>query len=138
MIFEGTFERYPRLKVVFAEYGFAWVPSLLWRMDQTWQSARRAVPWVKRPPSEYVADHVRFTTEPVIEFATPEYRNLTLHGMAAERTLLFSSDYPHWDCDDPSLVLKGVSSELRERIFRQNAAETFGGRLVRLGSESVP
>ena len=43
----------------------------------------------------------------------------------AGRTLLFSSDYPHWDFDDPFAAFKDVPDALKRRIFYENAAELY-------------
>lgn len=129
LIFEGVFERFPRLKVVFTEYGWTWVASSLWRLDATWKAARKSAPWVKRSPTEYVLDHVRFTTEPALEIPTEREALQVLSMMHAERILMFSSDYPHWDGDEPKSVFKSAPDDLKARIFRENAVETFGDRL---------
>ena len=62
LVFEGVFERFPKLKIVMIEGGFAWAPALGWRMDKHWERMRKETPQVKRPPSEYVREHVWFTT----------------------------------------------------------------------------
>ena len=48
---EGVFERFPDLRVVVSECGFAWLPPLLWRFDKDWKGVWREVPWVKHRPS---------------------------------------------------------------------------------------
>lgn len=130
LIFEGTFERFPRLRVAFVEYGWTWLPSLMWRMDSTWKAGRKTVPWVKRTPSEYVLDHIRFTSEPALEPPNPTYLRHTLEMMSADRTLLFATDYPHWDADEPSRVFNEVPEDLRQRIFRDSAIDLFGERIL--------
>jgi uncharacterized protein len=124
-IFEGLFERFPRLRVVFAEYGWAWLPPLMWRMDATWKALRIETPWLQRAPSEYIDDHVRFTSEPAAEIPNHRFVQQVLEMMHAERTLMFSSDYPHWDSDDPETVFQHVDPVLADRIMRRNAIETF-------------
>jgi predicted TIM-barrel fold metal-dependent hydrolase len=42
---------------------------------------------------------------------------------------MFSSDYPHWDFDDPRHVLTTLPAEIRDRVKAQNAIETYGRRL---------
>src|SRR5712691_137211 len=36
MVVEGVFEEFPGLRIVSVENGFAWLPSLCWRLDTTW------------------------------------------------------------------------------------------------------
>ena len=41
--------------------------------------------------------------------------------------LMFATDYPHWDYDEPSRVLPaGVSKENRDAFFLGNARKVFG------------
>jgi hypothetical protein len=53
------------------EAGIAWLPPLLWRLDKHWQRLRSETPHLKRPPSEYIREHVWLTTQPMEE---PERR----------------------------------------------------------------
>lgn len=129
LVCHGVFERFKDLKVVVAEGGIAWLMDVMWRLDKDWKGLRDEVPWVKRPPSEYIIDHVRLTTQPFIEPETREQLLMTLSAVHADRTLLFSSDYPHWDFDSPTRALELLPAELRTRIQWHNAVETFGSRL---------
>jgi hypothetical protein len=63
LVFEGVFERFAKLRVVIMEGGLGWIRSLCARMDKNWSRMRSEVPQVKRPPSEYVREHVWFTTQ---------------------------------------------------------------------------
>jgi uncharacterized protein len=129
LVFSGVLERFPTLKWIFVEYGWTWVPAQLWRMDAAWKAARRSVPWVVKSPTEYVRERVRFTTEPALEPPTDGEQARVLAAMHADSTLMFSSDYPHWDSDEPSFVFRHLQEPLRQRIFSENAIETFGPRL---------
>lgn len=129
VLVHGVFEKFPRLKLVLVEGGFAWLPGLIWRLDKNWQCLRDEVPWVKQPPSAYLADHVRFTTQPFIEPERREHVSAMMDMIQADRTLMWSSDYPHWDFDDPVRVLSVLPKELRRRVEAETAAELYGDRL---------
>jgi uncharacterized protein len=130
LVFSGVFDAIPKLTVVLSEYGFSWVPSLTMRMDDAWEKGNRELAGIERAPSEYVREHVRFTTQPLDEPADRRDLWRLLDLMDADRTLLFSSDYPHWDTDDPTLTLQTrLPQHLRQRIAWQSAVEVFGPRL---------
>jgi uncharacterized protein len=130
LIFSGVFDRFPTLRLVFAEFGWTWLPSLLWRMDSTWKAFRSEVPWVKYEPSRYVRERVRFTTQPIDEPVDSSHLMQIVDMIEGKELLLFSSDYPHWDNDDPHLAFRGAEAAFRERVFTQNAIDMFGSRLV--------
>jgi predicted TIM-barrel fold metal-dependent hydrolase len=130
MIFGGVFDAFPQLQLVLSEYGVTWAPPLVWRMDRAWEQGDRELAGLKRAPSDYVRDNVRFTTQPLDE--PPELSQLwaLLELVDAGRTLMFSSDYPHWDTDDPQTVMSSrLPAPLRRAIAFENAAECFGSRL---------
>jgi len=122
LVFSGVLERFPGLKFCFSEFGFTWALSLIWRMDDTWRTARRDTPWVKKPPSEYVRDRLRFTTQPVDEPANPKHL-LQMIDMIGPEHLLFSTDYPHWDNDNPNRVLANLEPAVRDQIYSTNPAK---------------
>jgi predicted TIM-barrel fold metal-dependent hydrolase len=129
LVCHGVFERFKGLKVVLAEGGLGWIPDVLWRLDKNVKGLRDEVPWVRRLPSEYVADHVRFTSQPLPEPRRRAHLHAVLDIMGAERTLLFSSDYPHWDFDSPRHSLAALPAKIRKRVRVDNAVETYGARL---------
>lgn len=124
-VFEGVFERYPALKVAMLEGAFGWVPSYVWRMDSDWKGLRYQTPWIKRLPSEYVYEHVRFASQPIDEPDTKEDLRTIVRWMRGERTLMFATDYPHWDWDDPAQSFTTFPDDLRHRIFVENALDAF-------------
>ncbi|MGH2461707.1 MAG: amidohydrolase family protein, partial [Chloroflexota bacterium] len=65
LITEGVFDRWPNARVTLIEGGFTWLPAHLWRFDKEWRNLRRIVPWVKRPPSAYIREHLRVTIQPL-------------------------------------------------------------------------
>jgi uncharacterized protein len=129
LVCQGVFERFPGLKVVLTEGGLGWIPDVLWRLDKNVKGLRDEVPWIKRLPSEYVFDHVRFTTQPLPEPKRRSHLHVLCEIAQAERTLMFSSDYPHWDFDDPRHALTQLPAEIRQRVQSANAEETYGARL---------
>jgi predicted TIM-barrel fold metal-dependent hydrolase len=125
LIFEGVFERFPGLKFVFVEGGFAWLPHLMWRMDAHYKGLRQQAPWLKRLPSEYVMDHVRITTQPLEEPKKEEHLLQIFDMIDAENILMYASDYPHWDFDKPTVLPKKLSDTVRRKIMHDNAAALF-------------
>jgi uncharacterized protein len=127
LIAEGVFEKFPKLKLVLCEGGVAWLIHTMWRMEKNFKGLRASVPWMKRLPSEYIFDHVRFTSQPIEEPEKPEQFLQLLEMIKAEKTLLFATDFPHWDFDDPDRVFpRKIDPKLLRRILYENAAELFG------------
>jgi len=126
MMFEGVFERFPTLKVVLVEAGLAWGASLTWRMDRQWAKLKQETPHLKMLPSEYMKRNVWFTTQPIEE---PEPRSQlaeAIDWMGWDR-VLFATDYPHWDFDDPAQALPIKMDELQRRqVFLENAKAVYG------------
>jgi predicted TIM-barrel fold metal-dependent hydrolase len=125
LILEGVFDKFPRLRMVMVEGGFAWAPSLAWRLDKHWRHMRGELPHVKRKPSEYMREHIWFTTQPIEEPEQPDHLRDTLGWIGWDR-VMFSTDYPHWDFDDPAHAFKiRMSAAERAAIFRGNAASLY-------------
>jgi predicted TIM-barrel fold metal-dependent hydrolase len=125
LVFEGVLERYPTSRFIVVESGFAWVPSMKWRMDKHWQRLKSEVPHVKRLPSEQVHDHFWFTTQPVDEPETIADMAELFEWIGWDR-VLYSSDYPHWDFDDPRYAFKTpLSEQERAKLFNANARAVY-------------
>jgi predicted TIM-barrel fold metal-dependent hydrolase len=120
LVAEGVFDRFPELRVVFVECGWAWVPAWLNRFDKEWRALRREVPWVRRLPSEYVVEHCRWTLRP---FDPPSPSELldVLDEFGSEDVLLYASDYPHLHVPSDDDCLAGLPEQLVSKIARENA-----------------
>ena len=123
---EGVFERFPDLRVIVAECGFAWLAPLLWRFDKDWKGVWREVPWLKRRPSEYVVEHFRLTTAPAHLPSDPAALDQLLEMMDVPAMLAYASDYPHDHGNGMSLLLDQLSDDDRRRVLWGNAAGLYG------------
>ena len=125
MVLEGLFEDFPALKLIIVESGFAWLPSLAWRLDRTWNRLRSETPHLRHPPSHYLRRHVWLTTQPMEEPDPRENLRDTIEWIGWDR-LLFATDYPHWDFDDPAHALPfRVSDSERHAFFIGNAIKLY-------------
>jgi predicted TIM-barrel fold metal-dependent hydrolase len=125
LIMEGVFERYPDLKVVMIEAGFGWMPSLGWRMDKNWKRLREDVPHVKQAPSETMRQHLWVSTQPMEESEEPDHL-LDMMGWVGWDRIMFATDYPHWDFDDPFLALPpSLDAERRAMVLSENARALY-------------
>lgn len=127
-IVHGVFEKFPSLHLVVKEYGIAWLPSLIWRLDQYYDMLRLESPWVKKRPSEYIHEFVKLATQP-IETSPDSASGLaeilqTVDGM--EDILCYSSDYPHITFDDPDYVARQLPNGWERKVFCDNACSAYG------------
>jgi predicted TIM-barrel fold metal-dependent hydrolase len=127
MVVEGLFEHLPELRVVLVEGGFGWLPSLMWRLDKHWARLRAEVPHLTRAPSEYVREHLGVTTQPIEEPPDPHDLLEVFADMGGTDRVMFSTDYPHWDFDDPDRAIRArLAPRAREQIFSGNAMALYG------------
>lgn len=125
LILEGVPERFAGLRVVIIEAGMAWVPALGWRLDRVWRRLRSETPGVKEPPSEYLRRHFWFTTQPADEPEHPQFLRDLFDWIGWGR-ILFASDYPHWDFDDPrTAIALPMSARERAAIMGGNARAVY-------------
>jgi len=92
----------------------------------TGRELRHQTPWVRKPPSEYVWEHARFASQPLEEPEHPSQLLELFKWNRADQTLVFSSDYPHWDFDSPAQAFPRLPDDLRRRIFYDSAREPYG------------
>ncbi len=128
LIFEGTLDRYPGLKIV-GSHGGGYFPSYAGRADHCAELSNRCKP-VKKHPSEYFkgqlySDSIVFTAEGL--------RHLVAEVGASH--VLFGTDFP-FDVADPFmgdpreadsvLGVPGLSEADQRAILGENAAKLLG------------
>jgi len=130
LVLASVFDRFPTLKIFFAETRLGWVPFWLEAADLWYQ---RHVGWaeeylgfrpLKRLPSEYVREHVYFSVQ--YERVAVELR----HHIGADR-IMFATDFPHIECEWPNSrpiiekIYADVPEDERYKIWARNAVEFF-------------
>jgi predicted TIM-barrel fold metal-dependent hydrolase len=127
----GVFERIPDLKFVMVEAGISWSLPLGTHLDKNWKLLREEVPELTLAPSEYLKRQVFWTTQPIEEPRNQEALLQVYRLIDAGSRVMFSTDYPHWDYDDPKTALPRMPKELKQRIMFQTACELYGLPLER-------
>ncbi|MGE0747046.1 MAG: amidohydrolase family protein [Rhodospirillales bacterium] len=122
-------ERFPKLKTIWIESGLAWVPWLMQRLDTEYRMRSSECPSLKRLPSEYMRE-MFYTSQPMErpDHSGEQYLlEATFKAINAETQLLWSSDYPHWDMDLPSVIwdLPFLSDKAKRNILGENARKLF-------------
>jgi predicted TIM-barrel fold metal-dependent hydrolase len=128
LVSEGVFAVHPGLRVVLLESGVTWLPSLMWRFDKNWKGLRREVPWVDRPPSRIIREHVLLSVAPFDGPSDPPegWVDHFLTQLGSVDMLLFASDYPHWHHRDVEhALLRHLSAAEREQVMRGNATRLY-------------
>jgi predicted TIM-barrel fold metal-dependent hydrolase len=126
-VINGLPERFPQLKVLWIEAGLAWIPFMMQRLDNEYMMRHSDAPLLKRKPSEYISD-MYFTSQPMEMVDNARALELTFDMIRAESQLLYSSDYPHWDMDLPSVIYDQpfLDMQTKRNILGGNAAKLFG------------
>jgi uncharacterized protein len=122
LVFNGVFDLFPDLKVVFAGWGFEWAPTMMWRADSEWRGLRVAVPWLTRPPSAVIADHVRFLVDGAASALRPGAWDHA--GLLPDHLLLYGSDAP-FNRVGADEWLAAAPETLRPKVAHGNAAAVF-------------
>ena len=127
-LFSGLFARFPDLRVAYSEGQIGWIPYVLERADDVWEThdgwmhTRSRVP---EPPSTYYYDHVfgcffrdRHGLKSIFEIGVD---NVT-----------YETDYPHTDTTWPHTMewvekmMVGLPDEVVHKVLRGNALRMLG------------
>jgi uncharacterized protein len=126
-VINGIPERFPKLKVLWIESGLAWLPFIMQRLDNEYMMRTADAPELKRLPSEYIRE-MYYTNQPMEKTGDMALLETTFRVIKAETQLLYSSDYPHWDFDLPSVIydLPFLNEVQKRQILGGNALRVFG------------
>ncbi len=126
MVINGIPERFPNLKIIWIESGLAWIPFLMQRLDNEYMMRTSEAPLLKMKPSEYMRTRFYYTTQP-IENTNLEALQFNLKMINAEKTLMFASDFPHWDFNLPSTIydLPFLSEQAKRNILGETARYVY-------------
>jgi predicted TIM-barrel fold metal-dependent hydrolase len=92
-LYSGVFHRYPNLKLLYAEAQIGWIPYLLERIDDVWETHRgwsHSQLYTKEKPSSVYWDHIYSTF-------FKDSVGVRMLEMVGEDNVIFESDYPHQD-----------------------------------------
>jgi len=134
LIFGGVFDRHPRVKLVMAEAGLAWIPSMIQGLDTWYQRSRDGrrltgdapVALPELLPSEYFQQNIW------ISFVDDPLGVKMVGGVLDPDKVMFGSDYPHpastWPYSQRVIEehSRHLSADVRRKVFRDNARALFG------------
>jgi predicted TIM-barrel fold metal-dependent hydrolase len=128
LIYDGLFDRFPKLRGGCIEQGAGWVVSWMRHLDYGIRAFRRTEEPLRRlelAPSEYVRRHLKFTPFP------GEAVDWMIEQSGAE-LFMFSTDFPHPEGGRDPLqkfedVLADSSQGDRSRFFHDNMYELLHG-----------
>jgi predicted TIM-barrel fold metal-dependent hydrolase len=126
-VVNGLPERFPKLKTLWIESGLTWAYSLMQRLDHSYMMRTSDCPSLKRKPSEYMRE-MFYSSQPMEVPDDMSILEATFKMINAETQLVWSSDYPHWDFDTPSVIydLPFLKEKAKRNILGANAARLFG------------
>jgi 2,3-dihydroxybenzoate decarboxylase len=120
LVFGGTFDRFPRARLVLGHMGET-LPYLLWRFD-----SRAKLYGVKlaRNPSDYIRDNIVVTTSGM---CSAEPLNCAIAALG-HKSVMFAADYPFESAEEAGHFIDNVplSDDVRADICFKNAEMFFG------------
>jgi predicted TIM-barrel fold metal-dependent hydrolase len=126
MILSGVLDRFPDLRIYFAETNASWLPALLYFIDDSYSIFKH---WygvdLAMKPSEYVWRHFYFgiVRDPLL---------LRMRDLVDMDRIMWGSDFPHSVSSYPNSrrwldeIFDGCDAALRRRVLVETPCEFFG------------
>jgi len=127
LISEGVFDRFPTLRIYFAETGIQWIPGFMEMADHEYQRHRFwADIQLPRLPSEYINEHF------VWSFQQDRFGLRDRHVIGINN-IMWATDFPHMATDWPEsrMLIKqqtadaNMSAEDANHVFRDTCLDFF-------------
>ena len=130
LILDGVFDRFPRLRIYWAENNIGWIPYFYQQMDQaykvsaSWAERLLGLKRLSRLPSEYLREHALwgFFDDPI---------GVELRHHVGVDKIMWSTDFPHIVTHWPRSLevmeqqFAGVPDDERELMLAGNAVRFF-------------
>jgi hypothetical protein len=123
LIAEGWFDRLSRLRLTVTGSSVTWLPAVLATMDAQYRRGDMDAR-LRRLPSEYLGEFIRFTTSDPDWDGTTQAVEL-LATIPAGNVLMFGSGTPFRPTSAPATVLDRVPAAWRSRVGWRNAAAHY-------------
>jgi predicted TIM-barrel fold metal-dependent hydrolase len=132
IIASGVFDRFPKLRIFFAETRLGWVPYWMNEADFWYERHRH---WAQRylgfkppqrKPSAYIKDHFLFSVQ------GPEHVAIELRHHLGVEHIMFATDFPHIECEWPNTkpTLDRLTASLppdeKYKVVAGNVIDFFG------------
>jgi uncharacterized protein len=131
MVFAGVFDRFPKLKIYWAENNVGWIPFYFEQMDaeyeknKFWAERYFGLKQLDRMPSEYIKEHAYwgFYDDPI---------GIKLRNIIGVDHISWGSDFPHvvtyWPNSEQVLdkQMDGVPSDERQKMQADNILDFLG------------
>lgn len=132
LIASGVFDRFPNLRLFFAETRLGWIPYWMNETDFWYERHRH---WAQRyfgfkppqrKPSAYIKDHFLFSVQ------GPEHVAIELRHHIGVDHIMFATDFPHIECEWPDTkptldsLTASLSPEEKYKIVAGNVIDYFG------------
>jgi predicted TIM-barrel fold metal-dependent hydrolase len=100
MVLDGVFDRFPKLKIFFAENQIGWIPvfnysaDFRYRRHRFWAEDLMGLKPLARPPSEYIREHCYWGFQ-------YDRVGIELRDRIGVDRVIWATDFPHQDCEYP-------------------------------------
>ena len=125
LLLTGVLERFPGLKIVFAEPGLGWVGHYVSRLDNMYERGAYSFPELKEKPSFYFHRNIHLTF-------MDDKRGIGMRHELGVENIMWSTDFPHPACTWPNSreivadLMDGVPDDEAELMVFGNGARLFG------------